>query len=252
MEPGLVALVDGLLDAMAGKRDVDLIEDFAASIPIEIIGNLLGVPHDRARAAARLVARDPGRARAGAHARARGRRQRRRARDARLSRHAGRRAPRAPRDPDTDVLTRLIQGEGATTDRRRAPHRNRAAAPVHLPAQRRPRDDDQPHRQRAARADRMAGRESAPDRESRGAGRGQVGGRGIPALRELQPARQPDHDARRRGRRRRAAAGLADHDVHRRAPTATRRSFPTRTASTSRASPTATSRSASASTPAPA
>jgi cytochrome P450 len=46
MEPGLVALVDGLLDAMAAKRGVDLIDDFAASIPIEVIGNLLRVPRD--------------------------------------------------------------------------------------------------------------------------------------------------------------------------------------------------------------
>lgn len=45
MEPGLIALVDRLLDAMAAKGRVDLIEDFAAAIPVEIIGNLLGVPH---------------------------------------------------------------------------------------------------------------------------------------------------------------------------------------------------------------
>src|SRR5207302_807522 len=45
MEAGLVALVDRLLDAMAGKGSADLIEDFAAAIPVEIIGNLLGVPH---------------------------------------------------------------------------------------------------------------------------------------------------------------------------------------------------------------
>ena len=45
MEQGLVALVDRLLDAMAAKGRVDLIEDFAAAIPVEIIGNLLGVPH---------------------------------------------------------------------------------------------------------------------------------------------------------------------------------------------------------------
>jgi cytochrome P450 len=44
MEPALVALVDRLLDAMAEKREVDLIEDFAAAIPVEVIGNLLGVP----------------------------------------------------------------------------------------------------------------------------------------------------------------------------------------------------------------
>jgi cytochrome P450 len=45
MEPGLVKLVDGLLAAMNEKREVDLIDDFAAAIPIGIIGNLLGVPH---------------------------------------------------------------------------------------------------------------------------------------------------------------------------------------------------------------
>ncbi|SFB34687.1 hypothetical protein SAMN04515620_14724 [Collimonas sp. OK607] len=39
-------LVDQLLDRMEQKGQVDLIEDFAAAIPIEIIGNLLGVPHD--------------------------------------------------------------------------------------------------------------------------------------------------------------------------------------------------------------
>lgn len=46
LEPGLIALVDRLIDAMADKREVDLIEDFASAIPVEIIGNLLGVPRD--------------------------------------------------------------------------------------------------------------------------------------------------------------------------------------------------------------
>src|SRR3954463_14131027 len=45
MEAGLVALVDRLLDAIEAKGRADLIEDFAAAIPVEIIGNLLGVPH---------------------------------------------------------------------------------------------------------------------------------------------------------------------------------------------------------------
>jgi cytochrome P450 len=45
MEAGLVALVDRLLDAIERRGRADLIEDFAAAIPIEIIGNLLGVPH---------------------------------------------------------------------------------------------------------------------------------------------------------------------------------------------------------------
>ncbi len=50
METGLVTLVDSLLDAIEVKEGGDLIEDFASAIPVEVIGNLLGVPHsDRAR-----------------------------------------------------------------------------------------------------------------------------------------------------------------------------------------------------------
>ncbi|MES2241834.1 MAG: cytochrome P450 [Pseudomonadota bacterium] len=45
MEPGLVTLVDSLLDAIEARGGGDLIEDFASAIPVEIIGNLLGVPH---------------------------------------------------------------------------------------------------------------------------------------------------------------------------------------------------------------
>jgi cytochrome P450 len=44
MEPDLIALVDRLLDSIAAKGEVDLIGDFAAAIPIEVIGNLLDVP----------------------------------------------------------------------------------------------------------------------------------------------------------------------------------------------------------------
>ncbi len=50
MEESLIRLVDSLLDRMEAKHragdEVDLIEDFAAAIPIEVIGNLLGVPTD--------------------------------------------------------------------------------------------------------------------------------------------------------------------------------------------------------------
>jgi cytochrome P450 len=46
MEPGLVTLVDSLLDRMRQRGTVDLVEDFASAIPIEIIGNLLAVPHE--------------------------------------------------------------------------------------------------------------------------------------------------------------------------------------------------------------
>jgi cytochrome P450 len=44
MEPGLVQLVDSLLDKIDAQGGGDLIEDFASAIPVEIIGNLLDVP----------------------------------------------------------------------------------------------------------------------------------------------------------------------------------------------------------------
>lgn len=46
MEAGVVALVDRLLDGIAEKGRFDAIDDFAAAIPIEVIGNLLGVPRE--------------------------------------------------------------------------------------------------------------------------------------------------------------------------------------------------------------
>ena len=55
MEPGLIQLVDGLLDQMQAKGSVELIEDFAGAIPIEIIGNLLGIPRSERGPAAGLV-----------------------------------------------------------------------------------------------------------------------------------------------------------------------------------------------------
>ena len=111
MEPGLAALVDRLLDAMGEKGEVDLIEDFAASIPIEIIGNLLGVPHVergplRGWSLAILGALEPVLTRERADA----------GNGAVLEMLAyltalvaDRRAH--PGNPDTDVLTRLIEGE---------------------------------------------------------------------------------------------------------------------------------------------
>ena len=44
MEDSLVALVERLLDDLEARGEGDLIEDFASAIPIEVIGNLLGVP----------------------------------------------------------------------------------------------------------------------------------------------------------------------------------------------------------------
>jgi cytochrome P450 len=50
MESGLIKLVDELLDRLQTRCNdhgsVDLIEDFASAIPIEVIGNLLDVPHN--------------------------------------------------------------------------------------------------------------------------------------------------------------------------------------------------------------
>lgn len=65
MVPGLEALVDDLCDEMEARRDADLIEHFAAAIPVEVIGNLLGVPRGergplRAWSLAILGALDPG------------------------------------------------------------------------------------------------------------------------------------------------------------------------------------------------
>jgi cytochrome P450 len=65
MAPAVTALIERLGDALAEKGRFDLIEDFSAAIPVEVIGNLLG-----ARAAgflARLVARHPGGAGPRAH-----------------------------------------------------------------------------------------------------------------------------------------------------------------------------------------
>jgi cytochrome P450 len=44
MAPGLVCLVDRLLAQIEVKGEFDAIEDFAAAIPVEVIGNLLSVP----------------------------------------------------------------------------------------------------------------------------------------------------------------------------------------------------------------
>ena len=47
LESPMIAMVDGLLDAMAAKGQADVIADLAASVPIEVIGNLLAIPHER-------------------------------------------------------------------------------------------------------------------------------------------------------------------------------------------------------------
>ncbi len=110
MEPGLVAAVDALLDDMAGRQQVDLIEDFAAAIPVQIIGNLLDVPIGergplRDWSLAILGALEPALSQPELD---RGNRAVEEFLDYLRDLVARRRA--APGDPETDVLTRLING----------------------------------------------------------------------------------------------------------------------------------------------
>ena len=46
LEAPMIAMVDGLIDRMATRGHGDIIEDLAAAVPIEVIGNLLAIPHD--------------------------------------------------------------------------------------------------------------------------------------------------------------------------------------------------------------
>ncbi len=113
MEPGLIQTVDRLLDRLEDKRQVDLIEDYAATIPIQIIGNLLDVPVGereplRDWSLAILGALEPAlsaKQLEDGHAAVRD------FKEYLADLVARRRA--APGDPETDVLTRLIRGEGA-------------------------------------------------------------------------------------------------------------------------------------------
>ncbi len=111
MEPGLIALVDGLLDEMDARGGGDLIDDFASAIPVEIIGNLLDVPHEdrgplRAWSLAILGALEPTLTpQQQAHGN-----QAVSEMTAYLRTLVAARRQR-PGDPERDVLTRLIQGE---------------------------------------------------------------------------------------------------------------------------------------------
>jgi len=112
MEAGVVALVDGLLDRLQDVAEPDLIEDFAARIPVEVIGNLLDVPHTergplRAWSLAILSALEPA---PDAQVLARGNAAVEDFKAYLATLVAERR--RRPGDPHVDVLTRLIQGEG--------------------------------------------------------------------------------------------------------------------------------------------
>ncbi|HCF72398.1 MAG TPA: cytochrome P450, partial [Gammaproteobacteria bacterium] len=111
MEDGLVSLIDDLLDRMSDLVQVDIIGDFAARIPIEVIGNLLNVPHSersplRGWSLAILSALEPA---PGKTVLELGNQAVVEFIEYLKSLIAMRR--QSPGDPSSDVLTRLIQGE---------------------------------------------------------------------------------------------------------------------------------------------
>jgi len=111
MEADVARLVDALLEDMAGRGEVDFIADFAAQIPIEVIGNLLGVPRPersplRGWSIAILTGLEPKLTPRMLDA---GNRAVREFVDYLRNLIAARR--RRPGDLESDVLTRLIQGE---------------------------------------------------------------------------------------------------------------------------------------------
>ncbi|MGE8489536.1 MAG: cytochrome P450, partial [Paraburkholderia nemoris] len=106
-----IRLVDGLLHAAAARGRIDLIGEFASAIPVEIIGNLLDVPH-----AEREPLRDWSLAILGALEPSLNEVQLERGNRAvtefvEYLRDLVARRRREPGDPQHDVLTRLIQGE---------------------------------------------------------------------------------------------------------------------------------------------
>ena len=109
MEAGVVALVDQLLDHFG--KEINFIDDFAARIPVEVIGNLLDIPKDeraplRAWSIAILSGLEP---RPTPAMLERGNRAVIEFKDYLARLVDGRR--KRPGDYESDVLTRLIQGE---------------------------------------------------------------------------------------------------------------------------------------------
>lgn len=112
LEAGIAALCDRLLDRLADRGAGDLIDDYAAAVPVEVIGNLLAVPP-----ADRAPLRDWSLAILGAlepvvdpQAAARGNTAVAQFLDYLRTLVAERR--RRPGDPRLDLLTRLITGDG--------------------------------------------------------------------------------------------------------------------------------------------
>lgn len=111
MELAVTRLVDRLLEDMAARRDVDFIAEFAAQIPIEVIGNLLDIPQPersplRGWSVAILSGLEPTLTPEMKQA---GNRAVSEFVDYLSGLVAARREK--PGDPESDVLTRLIQGE---------------------------------------------------------------------------------------------------------------------------------------------
>lgn len=109
MEAGVAQLVEDLLDRFAGE--IDFIDSFAARIPVEVIGNLLDIPrHERAPLRAWSIAILSGlEPKPTPEMLERGNRAVVEFKDY-LSRLVDERR-RKPGDAESDVLTRLIQGE---------------------------------------------------------------------------------------------------------------------------------------------
>ena len=115
MKPGLIQCVDDLLNKLEQSPQPDLIRDFAMQIPIEIIGNMLAIPHDerdplREWSLAILGALEP----ANSDEVLEHGNQSVREFVAYLDKLVEARRCK-PGDPDSDVLTRLIQGEDGET-----------------------------------------------------------------------------------------------------------------------------------------
>src|SRR6266849_4526872 len=149
LQPRIEALVDRLLDRAAERRSFDLIDDFAAAIPVQLIGDMLGVPSDergplRGWSLAILGALEPVLARAqferGVTAVAEFKAYLIDLIDRRIHQEHGR---------EGEILSTLIAASDFAPPKAAQERlRGRVAAQLHLSAQRRPRDHHEPHRQR--------------------------------------------------------------------------------------------------------
>ena len=154
MRPQVEEIAEWLLDGMRGKDQFDFIAEFAGPLPCLVIMALLGVPREDLAlmkqlsddmalfiGSSRVSPEKYDTAQAATHAMAE---------YFRAQIDARRAAPRA----------RPAQRAGAPARRRRRLERGRAGGHLHPAALRRARDHHQPHRQRAAVADAVPGRDA--------------------------------------------------------------------------------------------